>query len=331
MSDNETDQRLQRLLTALEDNRMQERVAMQRIVGDSLREQKRARWGKNLFRLFIALYLLVFLALSIKDDLLADAESLSDADKHTAVVRIDGAILPDGQNSAEKVIEGLRAAFKDKQTSAVVVQINSPGGSAVQSGMVHDEIRRLRAKYEKIPVYAALEDMCASGGYYIASAADQIYADKATLVGSVGVVMPGMGFTEALQKLGLEDRTLTSGTHKAFLSPMQPVDETERAHAKKLLSVIHGQFIEVIKRARGERLKADDDTLFNGLFWTGEQALELGLIDGLASLEAIARDKVKAEDIVDYSSEEPLFDRFARRMGASASSALWNGMGLQLR
>src|SRR5216683_272509 len=212
-------------------------------------------------------------------------------------------------------------AFKDKNTQGVILRINSPGGSPVQAGIIYDEIRRLRGVYPNVPMYAVVGDICASGGYYIAAAADKIYVDKASIVGSIGVILDGWGFTGTMEKLGVERRVLVSGENKAFLDPFSPVDKKQKKHAQSMLDDIHKQFIDVVRKGRGKRLKESSD-LFSGLLWTGARSVELGLSDGFGSVDFVAREVIKAEDIVDFTQKENLAERFAKRFGAAMAGAL---------
>ena len=234
---------------------------------------------------------------------------------HTALVELRGEIAADTEASAENLIAGLKSAFEDVGAKAVVLRINSPGGSPVQSGIVHDEILRLKEKHGK-KLYAVVEESAASGAYYIAVAADEIYVDKASIVGSIGVLMDGFGFTGTMEKLGVERRLLTAGTNKAMMDPFSPVNAAHQAHLQKLLDQIHRQFIDVVKAGRGERLKADEGT-FSGLFWNGEEAVKLGLADGLGSLDHVAREVVQAEEVIDYTPKENVAEKLAKRFGAS--------------
>jgi protease-4 len=234
---------------------------------------------------------------------------------HTAVVEVRGEISSESEASAEYVMAALRSAFEDEGAQAVVILINSPGGSPVQAGLINDEIRRLKALYKK-PVYAVVEETCASAAYYIAVAADRIYVDKASIIGSIGVLMDGFGFTGLMEKLGVERRLLTAGANKGFLDPFSPLNEAQRAYAQAMLDQIHQQFITVVKTGRGDRLK-DNPDLFSGLFWSGEQAIGLGLADQLGSLDYVAREVVKAEMLVDYTTRENVAERLVRRFGAA--------------
>jgi protease-4 len=237
---------------------------------------------------------------------------------HTALVELRGEIAADGPASAEFLLTGLKSAFEDDSAKAVVIRINSPGGSPVQAGILYDEIRRLKTLHNK-KVYVVVEESCASGAYYVAAAADAIYVDKASIVGSIGVLMDGFGFTGAMEKFGIERRLLTAGENKGMLDPFSPLQDKQRAFALTMLAQIHQQFIHVVKEGRGTRLK-DDPDLFSGLFWNGEQAVKLGLADGLGNLDSVARDIVKAEDIIDYTPKENVAERLAKRFGASVGA-----------
>jgi protease-4 len=256
---------------------------------------------------------------------------MSISGKHTALVDLRGVISPDTIGSAENINAGLQHAFKDKKTQGVILRINSPGGSPVQSGYINDEIRRLRAEYPDIPLYAVVEDICASGGYYIASAADKIFVDKASMVGSIGVLMNGFGFTGVMEKLGIERRLLTAGENKAFLDPFSPTNIEQEKYARKMLGEIHRQFIEVVRQGRGQRLKEDPE-IFSGIMWTGEKSVELGLADAMGSADYVAREVIKAEHIVDYTTREGFAERFAKRLGGVTAEALiGSGIGWVLR
>ena len=248
--------------------------------------------------------------------------------KHSALVDIEGIIAPDLDANADYIVTGLRAAFEDKNTAGVILRINSPGGSPVQAGYVYDEITRLKNLYPDIPLYAVISDICASGGYYIASAADKIYANKASVVGSIGVVMSGFGFVGAIDKLGIERRLLHAGDHKGFLDPFSPLKAEEVEHIEGVLNGVYQQFKDVVKKGRGDRLKSDEK-IFSGLIWTGEQSLDLGLVDALGSAGYVAREVIGAEEIVDYTKHDTYFDRFAKKIGASFAGSL--GTKFELR
>ncbi|MBI4742310.1 MAG: S49 family peptidase [Betaproteobacteria bacterium] len=294
-----------------------ERQLLESIAFAALQEQKaKRRWGV-FFKLAGLAYLLAVLALVVD---WGGTEKLTDG-KHTALIYLQGTIEPGGEASAEKLNVALQSAFDDKGTAGVILRINSPGGSPVQSGIVYDEIRRLRAKHPDIPLYVVVEDLCASGGYYIAAAADKIFVDKASIVGSIGVLMNGFGFTGAMDKLGVERRLLTAGVNKGFLDPFSPQDAKQKEHARLLLNEIHQQFIEVVRKGRGRRLKETPD-MFSGLMWTGSQSIELGLADDFGTVDSVARDIIKAEKILDYSVKENIAERFAKRLGADMAQSL---------
>lgn len=291
-----------------------ERATLREVLLEHIREQRNARRWSMVFRLLIVTYLFAVLFYAQP----AGFEWPGAAGKpHTALVEVEGVIAPEFEANADAIVSGLRAAFEDRNTRGVIIRINSPGGSPVQSGYINDEILRLREKHPDIPVYAVLSDICASGGYYIAVGADQIWADKASIVGSIGVRMDGFGFVDAIGKLGVERRLYTAGENKAFLDPFSPENPAEVAHVDGLLESIHQQFINTVKRGRGDRLK-DDPRLFSGLFWTGEQSLELGLIDGLGSASHVARELIGAEEIVDFTPRRTLFEEFGAALGTAA-------------
>ena len=292
----------------------------------SVQEQRRSRrWG-IFFKSLTFLYL--FGALALFSPLMDFGKGGSRSTSHTALIEVKGMIADTEAASADNIVGSLRAAFEDEKTKGVILRINSPGGSPVQSGYIYDEIRRLRAQKPDIKVYAVITDLGASGAYYIASAADQIYADKASLVGSIGVTAAGFGFVGAMEKLGVERRTYTSGEHKAFLDPFQPPKPDETAFWQGVLDTTHKQFIASVKAGRGDRLKdKDHPELFSGLVWTGEQAVGLGLVDGLGSASYVARDIIGEKEMVDYTVQESAFDRFSKKMGAGVAEqiAMWAG------
>ena len=243
------------------------------------------------------------------------------ADPHTAMVDIQGIIAADAEANADTVITGIREAFEAETAKGLILRLNTPGGSPVQAGLINDEIKRLRAERPDFPVYAVVQDVCASGGYYIAVAADEIYADKASIVGSIGVRMDSFGLTGLIDKIGVERRSLTAGEHKAFLDPFLPMQQEDIEHAKQMLDTIHQQFINIVKEGRGDKL-ANNDDLFSGLFWSGEQAIDLGLIDGFAGTGKVARELVGAEDVIDYTPRPNYLDQFAGRLGASIANLM---------
>lgn len=302
-----------------QDNDKWQQEVLTKLVFATLNEQRRSRrWSIFFKAVFLGyLFLVLFVAMSGGE---ADHRKYTTG-KHTSLIDITGVIAAGADASADNIIAGLRDAFEDKNTAGIILRINSPGGSPVQAGYINDEIKRLRGKYPRIKVYAVISDICASGGYYIASAADEIYADKASLVGSIGVIMNGFGFVDTLKKLGVERRLYTAGKHKGFLDPFSPQNPEEVAHVKTMLENIHQQFINVVKEGRGKRLK-ENDQLFSGYIWTGEESVKLGLVDGLASSSKVARDIIKAKDIVDYTHRPNYWQRFADRIGASAALKL---------
>jgi protease-4 len=305
-----------------------EREVLEKLALSAIQEQRRARHWSILFKTlgFLYLFIVLFLAAGW---FRSDGVSLPKA--HTALVDLQGVIAP-GQTSADAVIGGLQSAFEDKKTKGVILRINSPGGSPVQAGQIYDEIKRLRAKHPNTPLYAVVDDICASGGYYVAAGADRIYVNKASIVGSIGVLMDGFGFTETMQKLGVERRLLTAGENKGFLDPFSPVDPKQQAFAKQLLEEIHGQFIAVVREGRGKRLKETPET-FSGLVWSGEKSIQIGLADAFGSVESVARDVVKAEEIVDFTRQESLLERLTGRLGATMAHA-WSPFdqaGVRLR
>jgi protease-4 len=292
---------------------------LEKLATEILAERRRARrWG-IFFKLlaFGGFAFVVYLA----GDWGAPADGLADGSGYTALISVEGVIDANSESSAERIVEALQAAYRDKAVRGVVVRINSPGGSPVQAGMINDEINRLRATRPDIPVIAVVEDICASGGYYVAAAADRIYVDKASLVGSIGVLMDGFGFVGAMDKLGIERRLLTAGANKGFLDPFSPQKPEQLEHARDLLADIHHQFIEVVRKGRGERLKESPE-LFSGLAWSGARAVELGLADGFGSVDSVARDVIKAEDVRDFTRRRNFAERFAQRFGADVAESL---------
>jgi protease-4 len=294
-----------------------ERQTLEKLAMAAVKEQRRARhWGiffKSLT--FIYLFLLLFLAL----DWIGGEAGVTGG--HTALIDIQGVIASDSATNADAVISSLQSAFENEQTKGIILRINSPGGSPVQAGLINDEIVRQRKLHPEVPVYAVVEDICASGGYYIAVAADKIYVDKGSIVGSIGVLMDGFGFTGTMDKLGVERRLITAGDNKAILDPFSPVNPEHRAFAQNLLEQVHRQFITVVREGRGERLKETPE-MFSGLFWTGETSIELGLADALGSSDYVAREVIKQENIVDFTTHEGFADRFAKRFGAAAMNTL---------
>jgi protease-4 len=307
-----------------------ERDILRKLAFASINEQRRARRWRIFFMLLFFIYLFITLVIFLDPDwlskMIGDEEA---ANKHTALVEVQGLIAAGSPASADNVVSSLRRAFKDEKTKGVIIRINSPGGNPVQAGYISDEIRRLREKYPDIPVYAVATDMCASGGYYVAAAADVIYADKGSLIGSIGVLMDGFGFVGTMEKLGVERRLLTAGDSKGFLDPFSPVKEEDVAHIQKVLKDIHEQFITVVKQGREKSLKEkgkldllDNPDLFSGLVWTGKQAMDLGLVDALGSSSYVAREIIKAEKLKDFTFKQSYLDRFAEQLGVAMGKSL---------
>jgi len=295
-----------------------EQALANRVVLDHLEEQRRSRRWSVVFRLLTFAYLIVLLVLFWPDDLIT---RVSPDEEHTALVEVKGLIAPEAGTSADRIVTALRRAYEDGNTKGIILRINSPGGSPVQAGYVNDEIRRLRKKHPDLPVYAVAADLCASGGYYIAVAADAIYVDKASLIGSIGVRIDAFGFVKALRELGIERRLLTAGRNKGILDPFSPLPEEQRWFLQGVLDRLHRQFIEVVRAGRGDRLKGGDE-LFDGRFWSGEESVALGLADGLGSSSYVARELIGVEKIVEYNAKEDLLERLVDRLGASIASSL---------
>ncbi|SDY32292.1 S49 family peptidase [Nitrosomonas sp. Nm33] len=295
-----------------------EKETLEKLVFSSLQEQRRTRYWSIFFKslTFIYLYALLFWGFGWLGE-----ETVGISERHAALVDLRGEIKPDGMGSADNVNAALQKAFKDKNTAGVILRINSPGGSPVQAGYINDEIRRLRAEHPQIPLYAVVEDICASGGYYVAVAADKIFVDKASIVGSIGVILDSFGFTGTLEKLGIERRLLTAGENKSFLDPFSPADPKQKEHAQQMLVEVHQQFIQVVQQGRGERLKNSPE-IFSGMLWTGEKGIDLGLVDALGSAEYVAREVIQVERIVDYTTKEGFAEHFAKRFGKMAADLL---------
>jgi len=302
-----------------------ERQTIEKLAFSAIKEQRRSRMWGILFKslTFIYLFALLFIAMDW-----VGSSSAAKVD-HTALIDIQGVIGSGQEVSADSVISSLQAAFENKRTKGLILRINSPGGSPVQSGIINDEIKRLRKLHPEVPVYAVVEDVCASGGYYIAAAADKIYVDKASIIGSIGVLMDGFGFTGTMEKLGVERRLLTAGENKAILDPFSPPNERHQEFAQAMLDEVHQQFIDIVREGRGDRLKETSET-FSGLFWSGETSIKMGLADELGSSEYVAREVIKQEKIVDFTVREDFASRFAKRLGASFASQISIG-GLKLQ
>ncbi|HLX80665.1 MAG TPA: S49 family peptidase [Burkholderiales bacterium] len=294
-----------------------ERGLIEKLATAALKEQRRARLWGIFWKLLTFAYITFVIVMAV--DWKGWGESKSD--RHTALVEINGVIAPGADASADKVMTALQAAFKDKGTRGVVLRINSPGGSPVQAQNIFDEMRRLRQKYPETHLYVVVEDLCASGGYYVAAAAEKIYVAKGSIVGSIGVRMDGFGVVGLMEKLGIERRLITAGKNKALLDPFLPEEASHKQIATDLVNEIHEQFIAAVREGRGKRLKETPD-MFSGLIWTGAKSVELGLADGIGGLDYVAREVIKAEDIVDYTQKDNLAEKVARRLGAGAMSSL---------
>ncbi len=295
-----------------QDSRWQKDV-IEKLAMSSLKEQRSARrWG-IFFKVLTFIYLFVILAYALG---WVVKEGKAAAGEHSALIDVAGVIMPGGEVNAESFIASLADAYESKGTKGIILRINSPGGSPVQAGIINEEIKRQRKLHPDVPVYAVVEDICASGGYYIAAAADKIYVDKASIVGSIGVLMDGYGFTGVMEKVGVERRLLTAGKNKAMLDPFSPVNPEHKAYAQTMLNQIHEQFKAVVREGRGKRLKETPDT-FSGLFWSGEESINIGLADALGSADYVAREVIKHKEIVDFTYQETFADRFAKRLGAS--------------
>jgi protease IV len=283
------------------------------LVRELVRERRTERRWRIFFRLaWFGLFVAIVWAIAVGR---GQASGSSVSGPHTALVEVRGEIAADSEANAEDIVSALRSAFEDDGAQAVVLRINSPGGSPVQAGIVYDEIKRLKALHKK-RVYAVVEDVCASGAYYIAVGADEIFVDKASIVGSIGVLMDGFGFTGLMDKLGVERRLITAGANKGMLDPFSPQNEAQKAMAQAMIDQVHQQFIHVVKEGRGNRLKEQPDT-FSGLFWNGEESIKLGLADKFGNLDFVAREVVKAEEVVNYTPKENVAERLAKRFGAA--------------
>lgn len=310
--------------TVAEDATWQRNV-IEKLATAALTEQKTARRWSTFFKGLTFTYLLILLLMLLG----VFGDEKKNFDEHTALIEINGVIQAGGEVTADAVMASLNDAYESKGTKGIILRINSPGGSPVQAGIINDEIRRQKKLHPKIPVYAVVEDICASGGYYIAAAADKIYVDKASIVGSIGVLMDGYGFTEAMKKVGVERRLMTAGENKAMLDPFSPVNPKHQELAQAMLDEIHEQFKTVVRQGRGSRLKETPET-FSGLFWSGEQSIKIGLADAVGSADYVAREVIKQEEIVDFTYQDDLASRIAKRIGASVSTAIGEVISRQL-
>lgn len=302
-----------------------QRDAIEKLASSALTEQKTSRRWSVFFKglTFAYLFIILFFALGW---LGGGAKNIG---AHTALIEVAGVIESGGDVNADSFMKSLHDAYDDKGTKGIILRINSPGGSPVQAGIINEEIKRQKKLHPKIPVYAVVEDICASGGYYIAVAADKIYVDKASIVGSIGVLMDGYGFTEVMKKVGVERRLMTAGENKAMLDPFSPVNPKHQAFAQTMLNEIHEQFKTVVRQGRTTRLKETPET-FSGLFWSGEQSIRMGLADAIGSADYVAREIIKQEKIVDFTSQEDFASRIAKRIGASASASFGEMLAKQM-
>lgn len=309
--------------TSNQESKEWERKTIEKLLMAGIKEQKTARrWG-IFFKFVIFAYLFILLVPFVGE--MIDHTPVSH--HHVALIDLQGMISEGSAASADYLSTSLRAAYGNKKVEAIIIRVNSPGGTPVQAGYMYDEIIRLKTKNPDIKVYAVVTDIAASAAYYVASACDEIYADKASMVGSIGAMLPLYGATEAMKKVGVENRTITAGKNKAFLDPFSPSNPEQVAFAQKLVSSLHDQFIEAVKKGRGKRLKADYPELFSGLIWSGEQALTLGLVDGLGSTGFVAREKVGNDHVVDYTIRPNMFENFAEKFGTSFSSGVMEALG----
>ncbi|MGR9052405.1 MAG: signal peptide peptidase SppA [Gammaproteobacteria bacterium] len=298
-----------------------ERETIEKLAFAAVTEQRRARrWGV-FFKMLLFVYLLAVFVAAMYPQMKEEFDLGAAGKGHTAVIDVVGVIAEGKETNADSIIKGLRAAVKDKHTKGIILHINSPGGSPVQSDYVYNEIRRLKQEHPKLPIISVVGDICASGGYYIASAADKIFVNQASIIGSIGVIMNGFGFVDVLEKLGVERRLMTAGAHKAMLDPFSPVNELETQHMQRLLDEVHVQFIDAVRAGRGDRLKENAD-IFSGLVWTGKEGVEMGLADDFGSEREVAKSVIGAEKLVNFTRHERLLDRLAGRLGASFGEAL---------
>lgn len=306
-----------------------QRDLLNRLAFASLAEQRRARRWNLAFKFSLLAYLIVVLLIYLPGEWF----EVDKDEPHTALVEVRGIITDSSEASADRIVSGLRAAFENENTKGVILRINSPGGSPVQASYINDEVLRLREEFPDIPLYAVISDIGASGGYYVAASADKIYASQSSLVGSIGVLMNGFGFVEAMDKLGVERRLLTAGERKGFLDPFSPTKPEEVEHVQNMLKEIHQQFIDAVRKGRGDRLSSDE-SIFSGLVWTGERSVELGLVDEIGSSAYVAREVIGAENIVDFTPGRSFLEQLAKRFGASVAESLaaqlrFGGAGLQ--
>ncbi|MFZ4700643.1 MAG: signal peptide peptidase SppA [Candidatus Methylumidiphilus sp.] len=324
---NEENQTTPQPSTATGDNKpitSWERETLEKVLLASVHEQRSARrWGV-FFKCALLLYLLVVAVMAFRPS--GGFMTRSTSKQHTAVIDVAGPIMEGNPTDAANLIEGLRDAAKDKGTKGIVLRMNSPGGSPVQSAYVYEEIRRIKKENPKLPIYAVVSDLCASGCYYIAAAADKIYVHPASVIGSIGVIMNGFGFVDTMQRMGVERRLLIAGSHKALLDPFSPVNEVEKQHLQGVIDSVHTQFIDAVKQGRGDRLK-DNPELFSGLVWTGQDSIKLGLADEVGDIRSVAETVIGVKETVNFTPKEKLLDRISQRLGASLGTALQSAIG----
>lgn len=301
-----------------------EREVIEKLAYAALDEQRKTRrWG-IFFKSLLFLYLLLILGAAMAP--VAERYGAGSGN-HTAMIDIVGTIMPNSDTNAESIINGLRAAIENKGTKGLILRMNTPGGSPVQAAYVYDEIRRIKKEKPDLPIYAVISDVCASGGYYIAAAADKIFVNQSSLIGSIGVIMNGFGFEDTMRKLGIERRLMIAGEHKAIMDPFSPLNDEEKNHVQVLLNQVHQQFITAVREGRGERLRSDPD-IFSGLIWTGEEGIDIGLADGLGSADFVAREEIGHREIVNFTQQENLLDRLAGRVGTALGQVFWNTVSI---
>jgi len=302
------------------DDNQQAIQSLKEIALAGIKEQRTARRWKIFFMMIFALMFFLFF-MAIKAASMSGDSRFSIAEKYTAVIDIKGIIMPNADASAANILPALQEAFEDDKVKGIILNCNTPGGSPVQSSLIYDEIMRLRKLYTDKPIHAVAGDLCASGGYFIVSAAENIYANRSTLIGSIGVRMKSFGLVEVMKKIGIESREMTAGKYKALIDPFKPTTPEAEFHIKKILASTHKHFIDSVKAGRGDRLK-DNEDIFTGLFWTGQDAKELGVIDGFGSVASVARDIIKAETVINFSPKKTLLDKLSNRVGASINTLL---------
>jgi len=300
----------------VENNQQWERSILEKVALASVVEQRRTRRWNTFFKLFFVAYIVGISMVAMQP---MSGMSTSSSGGHTAVIDIKGVIVSGGEADAELIIDSLEKAMSNPGTKGVILRINTPGGSPVQSSYVYKAIQEQRAKYPDIPVHAVVEDLCASGGYYIASAVDKIFVNESSMVGSIGVVMNGFGFTEIMKTAGVERRLYTAGEHKGFLDPFSEVNPAERAHVQSMLNDIHQEFIKAVKTGRGDRLK-DSPDLFSGLVWAGTESIQLGLTDGIGNVQSVAKNEIGEEKLVDFTVQKPFIEQLAKNVGMSMAA-----------